>query len=282
LTVGTRGKRQLLPWRKSLCCLTFIFAFFFLKSQTTFLQSSALSSKANITLTSIIVHVNPFVTITDGNGNDLPDGSICEGSSIALYANATGDQPVSFSWTSVPAGFTSTDQNITVNPSSTTTYTVTVTDVNGLTVSDDVTVTVNPLPSADQINDVSYCSGEAASAINFSGPVFGTGFSWTSSTDVGFGTSGTGDIGAFTPVNNGAVPIVSTITVTPSANGCTGTPTTFTITVSPTATVTSISNRTYCAGIDAPITNLSGPVSGTIFTWTNNNTAIGLAANGSG
>ncbi len=143
-------------------------------------------------------------------------------------------------------------------------------------------VTVNPLPAVDQINDVSYCNGDAAAAINFSGPINGTGFSWISSIDVGFGTNGNGNIGAFTATNNGVTPVTSTITVTPSANGCTGTPITFTITVYPTATVNSITNQTYCTGVVAPITNLSGPVSGTTFTWTNSNTAIGLAASGSG
>src|SRR6185369_11108367 len=77
-------------------------------------------------------------------------------------------------------------------------------------------------------------------------------------------------------------PITAAITITPTANGCTGTPTTFTITINPTATVNSISNQTYCAGSVAPITNLSGPVSGTTFTWTNSNTAIGFASSGSG
>src|SRR6185369_7298273 len=116
--------------------------------------------------------------------------------------------------------------------------------------------------------------------ISFSGPIIGTGFSWTASGDVGFGTNGNGNIGTFTAANSGATPVTSSITVTPTANGCTGTPTTFTITVYPTATVTSIGNQSYCAGVLAAVTNLSGPVSGTTFTWTNSNTAIGLAASG--
>ena len=103
-----------------------------------------------------------------------------------------------------------------------------------------------------------------------------------SSLDVGFGTNGNGNIGTFTATNNGVTPVTSTITVTPSANGCTGTPITFTITVYPPATVNSLPNQAYCAGVIAPITNLSGAVSGTTFTWTNSNIDIGLAASGSG
>ena len=260
LSICTRGNRKLIPWRKSLCSFALIFFSLLLKSQTIFLPSSAPSLKTEIVTTALNNFANPSVTITDGNGNDLPNVSICAGSSVTLYASATGDAPLGFSWTSVPAGFTSASQDITLNPTATTTYTVTVTDANGLTASDDIIVTVNPLPSADQINNVSYCNGDAAAEINMSGPINGTDFSWISSIDVGFGTNGNGNIGAFTAANNGITPVSSTITVTPLANGCTGAPTTFTITVYPTATVNSISNQTYCTGAIAPITNLSGPV----------------------
>ena len=280
LTVCTRGKKQLIPWRKSLCSLVFTLAFFFSKTQTAFLASSAISPKAPVALNPLTALANPSITIVDGNGNDLPGAAICNGSSITLYSNGSGDQPISFSWTSIPSGFISSDQNITVSPSTTTTYTVTVTDVNGLTASDDITVIVNPLATVNPINDVSYCNGSSISGINFSGPIIGTGFSWTASVDVGFGTNGNGNIGTFTATNSGATPVTSSIIVTPTANGCTGTSTTFNITVYPTATVNSIGNQFYCAGVLAPVTNLSGPVSGTTFAWTNSNTAIGLATSG--
>ena len=282
LSICTRGNRKLIPWRKSLCSFALIFFSFLLKSQTIFLPSSVPSLKTEIVTIALNNFANPSVAITDENGNDLPNVSICAGSSVTLYASATGDAPLGFSWTSVPAGFTSASQNITLNPTATTTYTVTVTDANGLTASDEIIVTVSPLPSVDQINDVSYCNGDAAAAINMSGPINGSDFSWISSIDVGFGTNGNGNIGAFTATNNGITPVSSTITVTPLANGCTGAPTTFTITVYPTATVNSITNQTYCTGAIAPITNFSGSVGGTTFTWTNSNTDIGLAASGSG
>src|ERR1043166_2914478 len=192
LTICTRGKRHFVPRRKSFCSLVFALSFFFSKSQTVFPQSSAISP-THAGITSLNTHVNPSVIIADGSGNDLPDATICEGSSISLYSNASGDQPISFSWTSAPAGFTSSDQNITVSPSSTTTYTVTVTDVNGLTASDDVTVIVNPLATVDPINDVSYCNGTSISGINFSGPITGTSFSWSASVDAGFGPNGNGN-----------------------------------------------------------------------------------------
>ena len=78
----------------------------------------------------------PTVTITPTNS------SICNGSSTTLTANPIGDPVFTYSWTSNPAGYTSTSQNITVTPTLTTTYTVTVTDGNGFTASDNIVVTV--------------------------------------------------------------------------------------------------------------------------------------------
>ena len=47
-----------------------------------------------------------------------------------------------------------------------------------------------------------------------------------------------GDIASFSAINAGTTPIVASIIVTPSANGCAGTPRTVTITVNPTPSVT--------------------------------------------
>lgn len=63
---------------------------------------------------------------------------------------------------------------------------------------------------------------------------------------------------------------------------CTGTPQSFTITVNPTPTVNTVPNQTVCNGSTVGPINFSGPVAGTTFNWTNNNTSIGLAASGSG
>ena len=86
----------------------------------------------------------------------------------------------------------------------------------------------------------------------------------------------------FTATNTTANPITATITVTPTFAGCTGTPRTFTITVNPTATVNAIANIEVCNNSIVPTTAFSSPTTGATFAWTNNNTAIGLAASGSG
>src|SRR5439155_12683750 len=78
----------------------------------------------------------------------------------------------------------------------------------------------------------------------------------------------------------------ATITVTPvyTANGlsCSGTPVTFTITVNPRPTVDGVANQVVCAGSATAPVNFTGSTAATTFSWTNSNTAIGLAASGTG
>ncbi len=146
-----------------------------------------------------------------------------------------------------------------------------------------ITITVNPIPDVNAVDDLIYCTGVTTNVIQFTGSVPGTTFNWTNSDPtIGLAASGTGDIQPFVTLNTGITPIIATITVTPTANGCTGTPITFTITVNPTATVNPIASVVYCNGATTALIPLTSPVSGTTFTWTNSDPTIGLAANGTG
>jgi hypothetical protein len=149
------------------------------------------------------------------------------------------------------------------------------------------TFTVNPVPTVDAASDQTLCGGATTGAIAFAGPVAGTVFTWTNSnTSIGLGAAGVGDIAPFTAVNAGTVPLTSTLIVTPHyTNGgvtCTGRPDTLVLTVNPTPTVAAVQSQTVCAGAVVASTAFSGAVPGTVFSWTNSNTAIGLAAAGSG
>ncbi len=93
------------------------------------------------------------VPITLNVGEDIPavvtfadPAEICEGESSQLNADATGGSgSYTYSWTSVPEGFTSTEQNPVVSPIDTTIYIVAVFD-GIFTVYDSTTVYVVPLP----------------------------------------------------------------------------------------------------------------------------------------
>ncbi len=87
---------------------------------------------------------------------------------------------------------------------------------------------VNPISNQIEINGT-------VTAISFSGT--GDTYNWTNDTPgIGLAATGTGNIPSFVAVNNGASPIIATITVTPMSPGagCNGIPVMFTITVNPT------------------------------------------------
>jgi gliding motility-associated-like protein len=150
-----------------------------------------------------------------------------------------------------------------------------------------VTITVNPTPTVNSVNNTTVCSGATVSSITFSGSVAGTVYSWSNNTpSIGLATSGTGNLPTFTAVNTTTAPVTATITVTPSfTNGgltCTGTPTTFTITVNPLPTVAAVTNQIICNGATTTAIAFNGTIPGTVFNWTNNTPSVGLAASGTG
>lgn len=106
---------------------------------------------------------------------------ICEGESITLTSSVNGGTgPYNYLWS--PGGFTSS--SILVSPTSTTTYTVQVTDQNGCTDSDQAEVIVNDNPELTITpNNPEYCEG---SSIQLSADVSGGtpdfSYSWTPAT----------------------------------------------------------------------------------------------------
>jgi gliding motility-associated-like protein len=155
---------------------------------------------------------------------------------------------------------------------------------NGCTgVAGSFTITVNPTPNVVQPANQVLCNAAATNAVNFAGAVSGTIYNWTNdNTSIGLAASGTGDIPSFTATNITNAPVTATITVTPSANGCTGAIQSFTITVNPTPNVVVPANQVLCNNAATNAINFTGTVSGTNFLWTNNDPSIGLAASGSG
>lgn len=73
--------------------------------------------------------------------------SICLGNTAQINITANNETgSTTYSWTSVPAGFTSASKNITVSPTANTIYKVVATN-NGVKDSTTVSVTVNPKPN---------------------------------------------------------------------------------------------------------------------------------------
>ena len=108
---------------------------------------------------------------------------------------------------------------------------------------------MNPSTTVNPVSNIAYCNNATTLPISLTSPVTGTTFTWTNSNAaIGLAVSGSGNIPSFTATNGGVTPIVATITVTPSASGCTGIPLTFTITVNPNAVPTLTGPLTMCVG----------------------------------
>lgn len=138
-------------------------------------------------------------------------------------------------------------------------------------------ITVNPAPTADDPGDITVCAGEPVN-ISLTSPA-GANLNWTNNnTNTGLMSSGNGDI-SFNAANVATVQ-TSTVTITPSLNGCTGPNTSFLITVSPLPNVNQPNNVTACAGTMVNV-NFGGAAGATL-NWTNDNPAIGLAGSGIG
>jgi len=201
------------------------------------------------------ITVNPAPTVNDPadqivcNGDatavvtftgNIPSGAVYnwvnDNAAIGLAASGTGDIA---SFTATNATGAPIVANITVTPS----YTNGGATCPG--VPQTFTITVNPTPTVVDPADQVLCNGASTAAVTFTGSAAGTVYNWTNDiTSIGLAGSGTGDIASFVAVNLTAVPVVATITVTPTyTNGgvtCTGTPQSFTITVNPQALPTII------------------------------------------
>ncbi|MGY5846651.1 PKD-like domain-containing protein [Salegentibacter sp. HM20] len=143
-----------------------------------------------------------------------------------------------------------------------------------------------PTVEIPNINNSAFCNTETVPDINFSGENT-TSFQWSyeknSNTDIGLASSGTGNIPAFTAKNNSSEPVVVNFTVIPFGGNCQGEPKNFQITINPTPSITIPNDIEICEGETISTIDLSNfSVDGSIVEWTNDNTQIGLNANGTG
>lgn len=175
---------------------------------------------------SVTITVNPLPTVSSVAA---PGTSICAGNPVQL--NGTG--AASYVWS---GGVT---DGISFVPASTTTYTVTGTDVNGCTGTSTITITVNPLPTVGTIASpgTNICTG---SSVTLNGTGAAT-YSWS---------GGVTDGVAFVPPSTSSYVVTGT-----DVSGCTNTAT-VTITVNPLPVVSSNISpaNTVCQGTMVTLT----------------------------
>jgi gliding motility-associated-like protein len=244
-------------------------------SSTTTYTLTATDNSSGCTANDIVVVTVDAILPTINAGADQ---TICSGSSVTLTASGGN----TYSWSN---GYANGQAFI---PVSTATYTVTGTNTStGCTNTDQVVVTVNPIPTVANPTDQVLCNNATTTAITFSGTIPGTTFNWTNNnTAINLSAAGSSTVLPFVATNTSNAPVSGTIVVTPvfTSGGltCTGTTQDVLITVNPTPTVNPIPNQTVCVGSSTTAVTFASTfnVANTSFAWTNNNTSINLGASG--
>ena len=237
---------------------------------------------------SYTITVNPIPTV-----NAVPSATYCSG--IAVPANTfTGSvSGTTYNWNNTNttigapasgvntvAGFSASNVGATLISG---VITVTPTANTCVGIPTNYTISVNPIPTVNAVPSATYCSGIAVPANTFTGSVTATTFNWVNSnTTIGAAGSGVNTVTGFNATNTGATSISGVITVTPTANTCTGTPTSYTISVNPIPTVNVPPSASYCGGATVPVSTFSSNLATTIYSWSNSNSTIGLGASGTG
>src|SRR5574343_455433 len=165
------------------------------------------------------------------------DQSVCSGVNVTL----AGSGASTYTWDN---GIT---DNIAFTPISTLTYTVTGTSVSGCTGTDQVVVTINPIPTVNAGTDQSVCNG-ASVTLNGSGA---STYTWNNGVTNGV---------AFTPVTSTTYTVTGT-----SAAGCTNTDQVV-VTVNAIPSVSAGTYTSVCS--DAADISLAGTPSGGTFSGT--------------
>jgi large repetitive protein len=202
------------------------------------------------TTTTFTLNVTPNTIPTFGFGTSL---TICAGSAVPVLPS-TSDNGIDGTWS--PA---------TVSNQASGIYTFTPVIAPGQCISTvKFNVTVNPIltPTFDFGTTQVICSGSAV-------PVLAT-------------TSNNGIKGVWAPVTvSNQASGVYTFTTNPGQ--CAAPNASFTVTVPPVATVNAKNDTTVNDGDLLPLFTITGtPATGVTYAWTNTNTAIGLAASGTG
>jgi len=225
---------------------------------------------------STTVVVNPSPTM-----NPTTNSPVCVGSPLTFTSGAPAGTLVA--WTG--PGFAALNPNPTIASAqlaNSGNYTVTVLQ-NGCQTQQILSVLVSPAPTVTAVSPITLCSGATVPTQTFTGNQPAATYTWTNNqTSIGLAASGSGALPSFTATNNSANPVTATVSVVPNLGTCNGVASNFTITVTPAPTITVPTSNVYCEGATVPAipwTTSSATVS---VAWTNNNTATGMGASGTG
>jgi hypothetical protein len=207
-------------------------------STTTYYVEDTYAGCPSLTRGPVTVSVDPLPVV-----NITGATTICDGTSVTLTTSVTSGGPVSiYSW--APGG--QSTQNISVTPSTTTVYSLSVVNTYGCSDNYTYTVTVNPSPVMDPVSNIDACAGTQVNIPLFSSTPPGI-YNWSNSnTNTGLGSSGSGNGISFTAGSSISVE-TGIVSVTSTALGCTGLPATFSLTINPSTNI--FGTATSTAGV---------------------------------
>ena len=272
---------------------------------------------ANLTVTPTLVHNgNPCVgstleftiTVNPQVVMETPENQVvCNGTSTAevVFGTSITDGEMTYAWTNdnaeiglaaegtgniaafeaVNAGNAAVVANIEVTP------TYANNDIECVGEPVNFTIQVNPTPVMVAIDNQVVCNGEGIEAIEFASNITDgeMHYMWTCDTPaIGCAAAGQDEFPAFTAVNEGGEAITATFVVTPYYTNegitCAGEAIEFTITVNPTPVMEAVNSQVVCNGDEVAAVVFASNITddNVTYAWTNNNTEIGLGAEGTG
>ena len=204
-----------------------------------------------INTNSVIVNAQPVFTINPGG--------ICPGASTVLTPNPAVNTATTYSWTPLNLTTTNTAPSLTVQPSSTTHYTITSTNPSGCSYTQTDSVVVNNTININPPTNTVVCSG-VTSTLSVSGA---SAYTWLAS------------VGAVTPVTAGdfsSVLVNQTGSVTYTVSGTSGSCNNnkvFTINVAPAFTITATVSPSASVCPNNTVTLTGSPAATYTYTWSN-------------
>ncbi len=233
------------------------------------------------------VSVNPVSTLSSPTIS-----SVCS-NTLFSYIPSSATPSTIFSWTRgavlgiqnpATSGTGSVNETLfnTTGISKTVNYAYALTSF-GCTTVQNLVVTVNPSPILlSSLSPAAICSNAPFSYTAISS-IAGTTITWTRAMVAGISNPaaiGSGNINE-TLINTTSSDVVVSYMYSLTLSGCSST-FTVNVTIKPTPTVNLPADMEFCNGSSVPAIVFTGSVTGTTYTWGNNNTGIGLGASGVG
>jgi hypothetical protein len=223
----------------------------------------------SISRTAVILTINTAPPAPSLTGS--ADIVQCQTSPIqTLDARAALSSQTGIRWFTSPSGGTAINSPILNTVGTVTYYAESVGTVNGCPslTRTAITLTIKPSPTVTVVSNINVCNNTTADPIVLNSSEAGSTLNWTNSNpSIGLAASGTGNIPSFLATNSTNGALTATITVTATADGCTGPARTFTITVPKPIITNSPLSQEICSGTNTTAVVLTSNTLGASFQW---------------